>query len=193
MTQLASAVAALHKADVLHRDIKSSNVVVTTDERLVLLDFGLAADVSQAEGWLSANTNIVGTVAYMSPERAGDTAVTHSSDWYSVGVVLYQVLTGDVPFRGSPLAMLTDKQSKEPPPPCALVEGVPDDLNQLCIELLKKDPNRRPAADRILGALGDGIALRGRAIGEFTIVPAAEAVALRSPGSRSAPWVSQTT
>ncbi len=154
MKQLASAVMALHKAGVLHRDVKSSNIVVTTDERLVLLDFGLAADVSQAKGWLSANTNIVGTVAYMSPEQAGGTAVTHSSDWYSVGVVLYQVLTGDVPFRGSPLEMLTDKQSKEPPPPRDLVEGVPDDLNQLCVDLLRRDPNRRPTAEQIMNALG---------------------------------------
>jgi two-component system sensor kinase len=154
MRQLASAVAALHKADVLHRDIKSSNIVVTTDERLVLLDFGLAADVSQAEGWLSTNTNIVGTVAFMSPEQASGTAVTHSSDWYSVGIVLYQLLTGDVPFRGSPLEMLTDKQSKEPPPPSDLVDGVPDDLNQLCVDLLRRDPNLRPTAEQILNTLG---------------------------------------
>jgi two-component system sensor kinase len=177
MAQLASAVAAMHRAEVLHRDIKSSNIVVTAEERLVLLDFGLAADLSGAEGWLSANTNIVGTVAYMSPEQADGRAVTHSSDWYSVGVVLYLALVGRMPFQGSPLEILTDKQTREPVPPRELVDGVPEDLDQLCCGLLHKDPTRRPLADEILRTLSS------------QVDPGLSGLLLASPDAESLPLV----
>lgn len=153
MAQLCSAVAALHQAGVLHRDIKPSNVLVTPEERLVLLDFGLAAEMEGAGYYLSTDANVVGTVAYMSPEQAASEPVSEASDWYSVGVMLYQALTGVLPFAGKPLEVLQKKQQTEPQPPNAVARGVPEDLAELCIDILRVAPADRPSAEQILQRL----------------------------------------
>ncbi len=153
LTQLVAAVAALHKAGVLHRDIKPSNILVTAEERLVLLDVGLAAELGGAEAYLSSDGGLVGTVAYMSPEQGSVDAVTQASDWYSVGAVVYEALTGRVPFAGGPLDVLFEKRQRDPPPPSTLVAPVPEDLNQLCVDLLQRNPADRPGAEEILQRL----------------------------------------
>jgi eukaryotic-like serine/threonine-protein kinase len=155
LTQLVTAVASLHRAGLLHRDIKPSNIMVTAEERLVLLDFGLAAELGRDGAYLSIDANLVGTVPYMSPEQAFIQQVTQASDCYSVGVVLYEALTGRVPFSGSPLDLLLAKREQDPPPPRALVAGVPEDLNQLCVDLLQRKAEDRPTAEAILQRLTD--------------------------------------
>lgn len=153
LTQLVVAVAALHKKGVLHRDIKPSNILVTAEERLVLLDFGLAAELGGEKAYQSTDGGLVGTVAYMSPEQGSIDAVTQASDWYSVGVVLYEALTGRVPFCGGPLDVLFEKRQQDPPPPNSLAPSVPEDLNQLCVDLLRRNPADRPDAEEILQRL----------------------------------------
>ena len=153
--QLATAVGVLHDAGKLHRDLKSSNAMVTKEGRLVLLDFGLAAELARSGSYQSSE-NVVGTAAYMAPEQAAGQAVTRASDWYSVGVMIYESLTGTLPFQSKGLQVLLDKQKLDPVHPGKLVPEVPEDLGKLCMELLERDPTKRPDGAEVLRRLQPG-------------------------------------
>src|SRR5262249_17156576 len=152
---LALAIAALHQAGKVHRDIKPSNILVTRDDRLVLLDFGLVAEVGGSPRD-SSQRDVVGTAMYMAPEQAHGRAVGPAADWYSFGVLLYEALTGRPPHVGpSALEILTKKQQYEPPPPRARTSRfVPRDLDGLCADLLSRNPADRPSQREILERIG---------------------------------------
>ena len=150
LTQLTEGVLALHDSGKLHRDIKPSNVLVTREGRLVLLDFGLVTEIAPA---LTHTLDAVGTPAYMSPEQIAGLPLTRASDWYNVGAMLYQALTGQLPFVGSVLEVMQRKQESEPPPPREVSPGVPHDLDVLCEGLLRRDPTKRPSGVEVLQAL----------------------------------------
>ena len=155
LRQLVRGVSTLHAAGKLHRDLKSSNVLVTAAGRVVILDFGLVLDLSPIETWASGlPPKLVGTPSHIAPEQVAGQRATEASDWYSVGVMLYESLTGRMPFTGSPLSMLQAKQEMDPPRPATLAPGVPADLDELCMALLNRNPRLRPGAQELLERLG---------------------------------------
>ncbi|MET0390476.1 MAG: AAA family ATPase [Polyangiales bacterium] len=155
LTQLAAAIFALHDAGKLHRDIKPSNVLVGDDGRVVVLDFGLVSDTT----WVDQNAHepdktiadaAFGTPAYMAPEQAVGEPITTASDWYSVGCILFEALTGRLPFEGTVLQILRQKEDQAAPHPSHVVRGIPEDLDDLCSALLRRDPAARPDGAQIM-------------------------------------------
>lgn len=138
LQQLIDGLHALHVAHKVHRDIKPDNALVTEQGRVVILDFGLIGEAQQLE------SAVIGTIAYMAPEQAAGRPVGPAADWYSVGVLLYEALTGRLPFKGKALEILADKQSRVPPAPSRLVPQLPPDLDKLCMDLLRTEPSERP-------------------------------------------------
>ena len=153
LRQLVEGVQALHESGKLHRDLKPSNVMVTDEGRLVILDFGLATELAPERQ--SRDSGLAGTVAYMAPEQANSESTTVASDWYAVGVILFQALTGRLPFVGSLYDVLVGKQEKPAPSPAELVPDLPRDLVELCRRLLATRPEDRPTGVEILEFFGD--------------------------------------
>jgi len=153
LIQLVHGVQALHAAGKLHRDLKSSNVLVTRGGRVVILDFGLASDRSPTLVDATLEDGILGTPAYMSPEQATGRIATAASDWYAVGVMLYEALTGRLPFLGSTLKILAAKQQHDPIPALQLAPAAPPELAELCMGLLSRDPALRLTGADVLARL----------------------------------------
>ncbi|MGC4056097.1 MAG: serine/threonine-protein kinase [Paludibaculum sp.] len=140
--QVAGGLEAAHRQGVVHRDIKSANIIEGAYGQPCILDFGLAlrADASR----LTRTGGCVGTPAYMSPEQAEGRPLDHRTDLWSLGVVLYELLTGDLPFRrDAELPTLYAIVNEEPKPPSALRPGVSAALDQLVLKCLAKDPADR--------------------------------------------------
>ncbi|HWB80393.1 MAG TPA: serine/threonine-protein kinase, partial [Nannocystaceae bacterium] len=148
--QLARGLSALHAAGILHRDLKPSNVLVRPDGHVLVADFGLARELDR-----DREEGIAGTPAYMSPEQAADLELDAASDWYGVGVMLYEALTGKRPHAGlEGVSLLMAKQAGHPGAPSLVVDGVPADLDELCSDLLSRLPGDRPNGAQVLARLG---------------------------------------
>jgi len=153
LRQLASGLHALHNSGHLHCDIKPSNVIVTNDGRVVLLDFGVATELAGREEE-DGFAGVVGTPAYMAPEQATATQRSPASDWYGVGVMMYEALAGRRPFTGTAEEVLAKKRKAAVSPPSVHRAEVPTDLEALCLELLHVAAEERPEGTAILARLG---------------------------------------
>ena len=159
--QILSAVSFAHRNGIVHRDIKPHNIVVGRDGRLKVTDFGIAR--SGASQMTEAGS-IIGTAQYLSPEQAKGAAVDRRSDIYSVGVVLYEMLTGEVPFSGeTPVEIAMKHLSTVPSPPSERNSKVPHELDAVVLRALAKEPEHRYQSaeemDADLGRVARGVAV----------------------------------
>jgi beta-lactam-binding protein with PASTA domain/predicted Ser/Thr protein kinase len=141
-----------HKRGVVHRDLKPHNVIVDYEGRVKVTDFGIArAGASE----ITQTGSIMGTARYLSPEQAQGDSVGPSSDLYAIGILLYELLTGTVPFEGDSVVAIALRHLSEPPrPPSTLVSSISPNLDAIVLRALAKDPaNRFADADEFLAAL----------------------------------------
>ncbi|MDQ3035933.1 MAG: AAA family ATPase, partial [Myxococcota bacterium] len=139
---LVDGIEALHRGNKLHCDLKPSNVLVTPEGRVVVLDFGLVRERPRREG--PAAQMIEGTPEYVAPEVVRGMPPRPAADWYSVGVMIFQALTGRFPHRGDSFwATLAQKLERDAPRASSMASGVPPELDALCAALLERDPAQR--------------------------------------------------
>ncbi|PZN13459.1 MAG: Stk1 family PASTA domain-containing Ser/Thr kinase [Bacillota bacterium] len=132
-----------HAHGVIHRDVKPQNILITSDDQVMVTDFGIAR-ASWATTTVVENGAMVGTAHYFAPEQARGLPASERSDLYAVGVILFEMLTGRLPFEGdSPVAVAMQHLEQEPPRPSALNPAVPAALEAIVLKALAKDPARR--------------------------------------------------
>ncbi len=141
--QILDALSAAHAHGIIHRDVKPQNVIVTDKGRVKLADFGIAREV-KATTMTFSGSKVLGSVHYISPEQAKGTVTTEQSDLYSVGVCLYEMLTGTVPFESdSTVSVALMHLQEKPVPPIQLVPDLPPSLNDIVLKALEKEPENR--------------------------------------------------
>jgi len=153
--QILAALAAAHRRDVIHRDIKPQNVMLASDGLLKVTDFGIARAGTGSD--MTEAGSVIGTAQYLSPEQAHGGELTSASDCYSAGIVLYELLTGRVPFDGDRPVVVAMKQINEPPvPPRTYESGIPPALEAVVLKALAKRPSERyRSAEEFSAALAE--------------------------------------
>jgi eukaryotic-like serine/threonine-protein kinase len=175
VAQMISGLAAAHKAGVVHRDFKSANVVLCRDGRAVITDFGLARTlVESADASVTGDGGIVGSPGYMAPEQVDGRAITPATDIYALGVVLYEMVTGQLPFVGeSALATAAKRLKEDPVPPGQKVRELDPRWEEAILKCLARDPaDRYPtAADAAVGLFGSSTELSRAALVQSGLLP----------------------
>ena len=155
--KLALALESAHQNGVIHRDLKPANIMVDEDNEPVIMDFGLARQLNRDEASrITMAGTIMGSPAYMSPEQvSGDiNSVGPQSDIYNLGVILYELLTGQVPFQGPVLVIIGQIIGTEPSPPSALKQGIDGELEAICLKMMaKKTEDRFQSMQEVVDAL----------------------------------------
>ncbi|MDR3294514.1 MAG: protein kinase, partial [Clostridiales Family XIII bacterium] len=153
--QIASALSMAHKNNIIHRDVKPHNVLIMPDGSAKITDFGIAKAITDATLVGKGEEMIMGSVHYFSPEQARGGYVDEKSDIYSLGIVLYEMLTGKVPFDAeNPVTVAVMHMNDKPTPPSQLVSGIPPGLEQIIMKATEKyQINRFKTADDMCEAL----------------------------------------
>ncbi|MDE2482354.1 MAG: Stk1 family PASTA domain-containing Ser/Thr kinase [bacterium] len=190
--QICNGLAYAHRAGLLHRDIKPANILVTKDDVCKLSDFGIARAVSQQTMTLTKPGLVMGSVFYISPEQAQGHELHETSDLYSVGVVLYQMLTGELPFTGESPVTVALKHIGDPVPTIdTQTLGVSPALAAIVNKLLQKQPhNRFRSASEVASALRE--ARERPSVAAFAIANDAPTQAFRTPPPRRSPMPDRT-
>ena len=140
--QIAKALDCAHRNNIIHRDIKSQNIMVTELGEVKVTDFGIAKSTDSQT--ITNTTSIIGSAHYLSPEQAKGTYIDFRSDIYSFGIVLYEMVTGRLPFEGdSPVTVALKHLQEDPVPPKNMNSAVPDSLNKLILKSIQKEPIKR--------------------------------------------------
>lgn len=165
VAQLCAVLSAVHAVPIVHRDLKPRNVMVRPDGTVLVLDLGVASVMDTDTTRLTSTGTPIGSPAYMAPEQAMGGAVGPYTDLYALGVVLYELLSGNVPFAGSTALGVLHRHLYEPPVPVRqLRPEVPPELEAVLLHLLAKDPQNRPAsAQEVYEALVPLLPARGSA------------------------------
>jgi len=153
--QAANGLAAAHNAGLVHRDIKPANMLISSDGRLKITDFGLASDPDSVG--LSSPGEIIGTPEYMSPEQVQGESIDHRVDLYAFGAVLYAMCTGNAPFQATSVVAMLRKIADSPPTKLSSINSaIPQQLEMIVLKLLAKNPNQRfQTASDVAGALAE--------------------------------------
>ncbi len=142
MTQLTSAVSCAHDSFIIHRDIKPQNVLILEDGTVKITDFGIAMALNSNE--LTQTNSVMGSVHYLPPEQATGTGSTIKSDIYSLGILMYELLTGKIPFKGENAVEIAIKQMKDPiPSVCASKPDIPQSIENIVLKACAKNPKNR--------------------------------------------------
>ena len=165
--QVAAGLSAAHKKGIVHRDVKPHNILMTEDGIAKITDFGIAKAVTNTTIVDSGKDNVMGSVHYFSPEQAKGANVDEKSDIYSLGIVLYEMLTGKVPFDGDNPVTIALMQINEPvTPPSVFNHNVPPGLERIVMKAVEKQPkNRFESADEMIDAL-DKMEVVNRVVGD---------------------------